>query len=101
MAAMIIEMITDPTTQKSERVRYSYFDSCWDCCFLFWQHRLAEHKAMALMVSKLPNPISSKLLVTVVPFARFINIVSCCSKVKVINAPDACTGRHRRSASLV
>ena len=97
MAAMIIAMITDLTTQKSERIRYSYFESCWGCCFLFWQHRLAEHKAMALMVSKLPNPISSKLLVIVVPFARPVTIVSCCSKVKVINDPDARTNRHRRS----
>ena len=98
---MIIATINDPTTQKSKRIRYSYFDSCWACCFLFWQHRLAEHKAMALMVIKLPNPISSKLFVTVVPFSSPTTIVSCCSNVKIINDPDARTNRHRRSTWLV
>ena len=83
MAAMIIVIITDQKTQKSESVWCSYFDSCCGCCFLIWQHHLAEHKAMTFMVSKLPNPISSKFLVKAVPFASYDTIKSCSSKVKV------------------
>ena len=53
-------------------VRYGYAESFWDCWFLFWRYRLADHKAITFMVRKLPNPISSKFLVIVVPLSNYL-----------------------------